>query len=158
MYHEDRPLTAQEVLARYWDNSIPVNPIEIAESMGVEVYKSNEFDVDGEFLFYEGRPSIIYRPSGNTRRDRFTVAHELGHFCLRHGPRYRDPRKNFSLSNYDLFERDANMFAAELLMPEEVVQYAVRVSEMQDVEEMCEYFDVSGAAMRIRLERLGYLR
>jgi len=155
------PLPAKEVHRRYWDGTIPVNPIALAHGMGVQVYQSPSLPVIGEFYYDDdGNPVIIFQPSGYGKRDRFTVAHELGHFCLQHGQhghRFRDQTQNFNIHNFDPKERAANRFAAELLMPENVVLYAVRQSDMKTVEEMSNYFDVSGLAMRIRLQGLGIL-
>lgn len=150
-------ITASQVLDRHWNNSMPVNPIAIANSLGVKVYKMKPDDIAGEFLFVKGVPSIIYRLSGNMARDRFTIAHELGHFCLAHGPRHRDIEGNLYQTSHDPIERAANKFAAQLLMPEKVVEFAVKISELSTVREMADYFQVSYQAMRIRLQQLGYI-
>lgn len=146
---------AQNALKKYWGEKIPVNPITVAENAGVEVYSSDELDVDGEFFYYGNSPTIVYRKSGNIRRDRFTIAHEFGHFYLRHGKkRYRDNNYSFIETVKDKFEVEANMFAAELLMPQQAIDYAINISKMDTLKELCDFFDVSYSAMRLRL---GYL-
>lgn len=157
MAYHNRPLSAEDVLSNYWNNSIPVDPIVIAQRMGATVYSSKSIDYTGEFFFHEGAPTIVYKPSGNTRRDRFTVAHELGHFALGHDNAHRDTLASFNTTNFDPAERNANRFAAELLMPEKVVWFAIQSTDLSTVEELCDYFDVSGMAMRIRLQNLGIL-
>jgi Zn-dependent peptidase ImmA (M78 family) len=64
---------------------------------------------------------------GNKHRERFTIAREIGHFCLRHD-RYLhsesviehdllvDAKSNGTL-NYERLESQANIFASELLLP-----------------------------------------
>lgn len=56
----------------------------------------------------------------NPGRRRFTAAHEIGHFLLhpRAGMEFQDTASNFTLWNDAGEEAEANMFAAELLMPE----------------------------------------
>lgn len=158
MLYIDTPTSAATILDKFWNNSIPVNPITIAESLGIEVYKNETLtDIDGAFLVNDGIPTIIYRPTGNRRRDKFTIAHEIGHYCLQHGPRHRDSPKNFFANNLTPIERAANKFAGELLMPKNAVDYAVKISNISTVNEMSEYFDVSNSAMRIRLQQMGYL-
>lgn len=152
-----QPMTSQEVLSTYWNNRIPVDPIVIAKAMGASVYSSESIQYPGEFFVHEGIPTILYKPSGNSRRDRFTVAHELGHFALNHGNAHRDTISSFNIDNFDPAERDANRFAAELLMPEGAVRFAVHEAGLTSVEKLCNYFDVSGAAMRIRLQTLGMI-
>ena len=51
-------------------------------------------------------------------------------------------------------EREADQFAAELLMPEHLVREAV-VEHGGDVSRLADRFDVSRQAMQTRLRRLG---
>lgn len=68
------------------------------------------------------RPSIILKPTANTRRQRFTLAHELGHIllpwhaggnlaCLTRPGEFDDYRASQA-------EKEANRFAASLLVPD----------------------------------------
>lgn len=98
-------------------------------------------------------------------RTRFTIAHELGHWHLHRagagmnarfcrpddvgatGPELRSTRR---------LEREANRFAAALLMPEGLIREraeAVRLS----VPHLAKQFQVSVAAMQVRLEVLDML-
>ncbi len=56
---------------------------------------------------------MAYNESDPSVRKRFSVAHEIGHLLLGH------PGQNssFDLESKDLFEVEANLFAAELLIP-----------------------------------------
>lgn len=56
----------------------------------------------------------------NTGRKRFTIAHEIGHFVLHpcEGLERNDTAGNFTIWNDANEEAEANIFAAELLMPE----------------------------------------
>jgi Zn-dependent peptidase ImmA (M78 family) len=51
-------------------------------------------------------------------------------------------------------EREANQFAAELLMPEHLVRQAA-LEEGADARRLADRFDVSIQAMHLRLRRLG---
>ncbi|SHN54404.1 ImmA/IrrE family metallo-endopeptidase [Desulfovibrio litoralis] len=155
------PLSANEVLEQYWGESIPVNPLAIAQKMGIRLFTREENNsIEGEFFYDDNNiPSIVVNQSlvKSPQRMRFTVAHELGHYCLLHDTRKRDGAANFHLHNYEIPEVQANNFAAELLMPEEIVKFAIRVYGINTVEELAKYFDVSKIAMQIRLEKLGIL-
>ncbi len=91
------------------------------------------------------------------RRRRFTIAHELGHWICQ----YREGTlKLFYCRPGDVAaaadraaEREANVFAAELLMPDE----AVRSEWRGDVEACAVWFGVSGEAMHWRLFNVGVL-
>ena len=64
--------------------------------------------------------TIRVKPGLNPGRRRFTIAHEIGHFTLhpREGLDREDTAANFTLWNDPGEETEANVFAAELLMPE----------------------------------------
>jgi IrrE N-terminal-like domain len=97
-------------------------------------------------------------------RRRFSVAHEIGHFVLHTGAssggavfcRTGDLRPAPG-SPERLRERQANRFAAELLMPRELVEREVaRVG--RDPFALARLFAVSDLAMGFRLVNLGHLR
>ncbi len=99
------------------------------------------------------------------RRRRFTVAHEIGHWELHATEveadficRLGDVREGQEKGSPEhLREREANRFAAELLMPEERVRTSVE-AHGSDVAGQAERFDVSALSMAWRLYNLGYLR
>jgi Zn-dependent peptidase ImmA (M78 family) len=99
--------------------------------------------------------AIVLNGASGERRRRFTIAHEIGHFVL-HPERQRAERGGAVNSGMRSQEREADRFAAELLMPEHLVRHAV-VQVGADVGRLAERFEVSEAAMRVRLSRLGLL-
>ncbi len=95
-------------------------------------------------------------------RGRFSVAHEVGHFLLHAGDqpegvfcRAADLRPDPD-SPERLRERQANRFAAELLMPEVLVEQEVATRGADPVR-LASEFAVSDLAMGFRLVNLGYL-
>ncbi|HWQ25108.1 MAG TPA: ImmA/IrrE family metallo-endopeptidase, partial [Gaiellaceae bacterium] len=94
------------------------------------------------------------------RRFRFTIAHEIGHWvchCLEGRapnpePSYCRPVDLTDAADRTL-EREANVFAAELLMPEPAVREAWE--ELGDVAACAARFDVSPTAMQWRLYAFG---
>ncbi len=103
------------------------------------------------------------------RRQRFTIAHEIGHLALHKGRKvtvdsglrvdYRDEAGNPSVQE----ERDANAFAASLLMPADAVQSRAEplaragATRSALIAELARAFDVSEEAMGYRLLNLGFL-
>jgi len=89
---------------------------------------------------------------------RFTIAHEIGHIVLKHpqecGPIFYSSIENFYLDLYPN-ERDANIFAAELLMPTAHIKSLVFDKCLRDVRRLCELYQVSKAAMEIKLREIG---
>ena len=88
----------------------------------------DEPDFCGELLFKgDARAILINTAFGPRTRHTFTFAHELGHYFLKHGPTYtQDEASGILCTVADLrdrkgmraTEREANAFAAALLMPE----------------------------------------
>ena len=78
------------------------------------------------------------------KKDRlnFTLAHEIGHIYLEHK------------SDGELEEIEANFFAAELLMPEALVRYMLRLNNGLRAEDLHEWFFVTRTAAEKRLHTL----
>ncbi|WP_290705317.1 ImmA/IrrE family metallo-endopeptidase [Amphritea sp.] len=89
-------------------------------------------------------------------RQRFTIAHELGHF-IQHSVLSDSFEDATFFRNGDMnrMETEANQFAAELLMPEDDFHSAISTGS-QKVEDIAEFFHVSSMAVRIRAKSLGY--
>lgn len=88
-------------------------------------------------------------------RRRFTIGHELGHWCLhRRGREHVYCRDSVVDSEGEppelpLPERQANAFAAALLMPPRLMRR--RYALNRDFHDLCRTFDVSSKAMSRRL-------
>ncbi|MBV1788403.1 ImmA/IrrE family metallo-endopeptidase [Marinobacterium sp. D7] len=153
---------ARELIDRYWDYSLPVNPARIAERMGIQVVTESDSSISGKAEITPDGAFISFNPNDAEVRRRFTLAHELGHLALNHvtpsSPCLRDPSQNFSLSNYDAKESEANRFAAELLMPAKAIEILIEKRDITDFSELARQFNVSLLAMEYRLKNLGWIR
>ena len=96
-------------------------------------------------------------------RRRFTIGHELGHWCLHRdggavwcGAQAVDPQE--ARAPYPPEESEANEFAAALLMPAHLVRRHYERVRRRDPERtfglLCRTFEASGAAMSRRLRRV----
>lgn len=150
----------------------PPTPLtKLARAAGVEIVREpfRDDEVSG-MLLREPRQTVIIVNSANARsRQRFTIAHELGHLKLHKGDVYVDGRArvNFrdgrSSTATDREEIAANAFAAALLMPdpwvrrayENVVRNTRVQSELSLAELLSHNFGVSSQAMLLRLVNLG---
>lgn len=97
--------------------------------------------------------AIVLHGDSDERRRRFTIAHEIGHYVL-HPGRPRMERGGHVTEAGRLEEREADVFAAELLMPEALVREAVYEQGL-DVGRLSDRFLVSRRAMQVRLKYLG---
>ncbi|GAB1832922.1 ImmA/IrrE family metallo-endopeptidase [Achromobacter ruhlandii] len=155
-------LSAAEVLDLHWDGDLPVDPESIAKAMGIRI--EPEFGLDGGAsgmieLQRDGSAVIYYDMTEVPVRQRFTIAHEIGHYARGHldggQTRFRDTTANFRTFQADPAETEANQFAADLLMPARIVRYAVLNKGVRDVSRLANLFFVSQAAMGFRLKNLG---
>ncbi|WP_421930386.1 ImmA/IrrE family metallo-endopeptidase [Lysinibacillus halotolerans] len=95
------------------------NPYKLAKLLNIHVIKMDLHEEINGFYQYEKRNRIIYINSNLSDEEQLIVcAHELGHAILHIRSNTPFMRKNtlFSISK---IEREANRFAAELLIPDE---------------------------------------
>lgn len=171
--------TAKEILSNHPEavsEGGSVDPLKIANAYGIDVrYFNLEENLSGFMLMEDGQAMIGVNAGDGPKRQRYTLGHELAHYFLHDrsepflDPRTAHvqiiPRNEISSLGVDPREIEANIFAAELLMPEERLRDEVEklgrlgLFDEQDneIKELADKFDVSVRAMTIRLERLGYL-
>lgn len=118
-----------EYHASYNAPDLPVPVESIAEDLlGLYVEEANDLDCSGLLLPAERR--VILRAGELAVRQRFTLAHELGHWVCQVKEGHEAPvycRVSDMAPTADrALEREANVFAAELLMP------APRAREVSD--------------------------
>ncbi len=155
---------ARRTLQQFGVRKPPVPVERMAAGLNVRVeYSPLEDNISG-FLFQKNGKLVIGVNNGHSEnRQRFTIAHELGHLLLEHHGELFIDRKAWLFRDHKSqtgkykHEIKANSFAAELLMPEEFVRKAVGTELLDDdlIEELAERFQVSTQAMSIRLATLG---
>lgn len=160
--------TADNLLKKYAISACPVPVQRIAEGEGVGVFVDDELppNISGYLARNENGAVIVVQEQHHPKRQRFSIAHELGHFLL-HSPRdYRVSKDTHFVFRDEISgtgtvpeEIEANQFAAELLMPKAMVVKALEsytgLSFNAAVNQLASDFDVSPHAMGIRLSVLG---
>jgi len=144
-----------------------VDPVVEATKYGINVFADakHEHLQDGESGMIErnsdGTVTIWVADEDSLERQRFTVAHELGHYVNGHldenTKMLRDSNKSYSQDNYDLKEYEANKYAAELLMPKDKIDFLLNNKGITTVNGLAKALIVSPAAMTIRLKNLGWI-
>jgi Zn-dependent peptidase ImmA (M78 family) len=152
----------------------PVNVEEVAKHLGLRVIPMDlDDEVSGVLITKPEMSCIVIRKDDVIQRQRFSIAHEIGHFVLRHqfeagehvhvDRGFRVSRRDSrSSSGTDAKEIEANQFAAALLMPSWIVLANIKEIGSENLNDehvtnLARKFRVSEQAMTIRLSVLGSL-
>jgi Zn-dependent peptidase ImmA (M78 family) len=143
----------------HWDGEFPVDAAKIARALGVEVNICPEMDARllGRFELTNGLARIVVNASSDETVQRFAVAHELGHYLLRHGDFFEDTSESFDPQPRRVRDWQANEFARELLMPAFAFEVLIMKRNMIETRRMLTFFGVSITNLEVRLERLRWI-
>ena len=156
----------------------PPVPVErLIRHEGIQIVRKKLEDETSGFIYIDPKTSaavIGLNVSHSMTRQRFTLAHELGHYMMHRGDgghlhvdekdffvRFRDQRAR---GGWTQQEKEANAFAAALLMPTVFVMRDVRnlkegvsVSDEKAVRSLATRYGVSLQAFLFRLANLNLL-
>lgn len=162
---------AVDILRESGVSEPPVDVESIAERQGLLIdFQPLQSDLSG-FLFHDEQHAVIGVNSFHpTVRQRFTIAHELGHFLLHQSDSLHVDRavqakfrNELSKQGTDLDEIEANLFAAELLMPRIMIAQDLHQNDVVDIlddhffNELAQRYNVSTQALLLRLMNLGHI-
>lgn len=160
---------ATDLLAEFGFDDIPVDVFGLVASLGVSVaFEIMEDDISAILLIESDVPKMAINADHHSNRQRFSAAHEVGHFLLHHtggDQLFVDQatyyRNQFARTGLDKQEIEANRFGAELLMPRHRLLEQIEPEEpLKELEifALADRFQVSEHAMTLRLVRLGLLQ
>ena len=152
-YKQSRDL-AWKILLQEEIRELPVNIVALCRQMGIRVqyFVPTAGGSDGYTTIFLGVPMIFVSKECSPERQRFTIAHELGHILLGHVGRAElvnrepDPGDN-------PIEHEANVFASRLLAPA-CVLWALDAREPEEIVALCR---ISRQAAEFRAERMAIL-
>ena len=134
----------------------------IAFDSGVEVLYEALDGCEATLVGFGSKAIATVRPSSSRGRERFSVAHEIGHWLLHRGKSFQC-RADDIVQNYSAdirLEKEADEFASHLLMPTSIFQPAIKAANrpgLNDLQDISEQFEVSMQAVSIRLATLDTL-
>ncbi len=147
---------AQELIKFFGYEEPPINPVKIAQELGIKVYFT-EFNEESDKLisgFFNSKEKAIYVNKNEfTPRQTFTIAHELGHHQLhRAWAESKDYkilyREQLTKKQTDFREQEANAFAANLLVPNFILN---KYKNIASISELATSFVVSESVIKYRL-------
>ncbi len=151
-----------------------VDVIAVAKGLGIEVIVTDlDEDISGVLVTGQRGSCIAVRKGDVAARRRFSIAHEIGHYYLRHQFQTGEHvhvdrghlishRSSRSSSGTDLKEIEANQFSACLLMPSKLLRERIKALDTDQlfdshISQLSKEFQVSEQAMAIRLSALRML-
>lgn len=131
----------------------------VVSAIGLEVEEVDADNFEGALVRAVGMPRgtiLVNRAIREPGRKLFTIAHEVGHYVLPDHGDEAGPCGRGDVENFDeriaKREREANLFAAELAMPEEIVRpLMVRDPSFTVIEELAASCGTSLTASAYRL-------
>lgn len=156
---------ARELITRFAVKTPPVPVERIARAMKIRVqYAPLDGDLSGMVAMQDDVPVIGINALHHPNRQRFTLAHEIGHFILHrnliegsvHVDKQILHRDIMAEAGTDWREIEANAFASELLMPDALLEAqpsatGIAFEDDEVITSLATKFRVSDAAMRFRL-------
>jgi Zn-dependent peptidase ImmA (M78 family) len=154
-YHRIEEL-ADKALSTVGFNEPPVSVEKIAEKVGFKIIPF-EFHNNLSAVLKKKQSVIGVNKNHHPLRQRFSIAHELGHYLLGHEGHDDESFVDEEFDKPIPHEKEANIFAAALLMPKRSVMEDAEKNGL-DIKRMARLFQVSEQAMTIRLLELNLIK
>lgn len=166
---------AQQVLDELGLDNVPINVERVAKLLGAKVrYSPFDEELSGMIHIKDGMPIILVNSLHHPNRQRFTIAHEVGHLELHRDMITAEVHvdKNFAIEFRGLrrdqqsglgtveVEIQANRFGAALLMPAQILESELEgkqfdIDDEAPLERIARKFKVSKQALEYRIRNLG---
>ncbi|MEQ1933233.1 MAG: ImmA/IrrE family metallo-endopeptidase [Fimbriimonadaceae bacterium] len=158
---------ARELLEAQGIRKAPIPVDKIAKALGVQIrYSPLDEELSGMIFIKDGIPIIGVNALHHPHRQRFTIAHELGHYMLHRNLLSNEVhvdkqfkilmRNSKSSTGTDAMEVEANKFAAELLLPEFLIEDVLAhstfdIDDRAPLDELAKKFRVSKEMLEYRI-------
>lgn len=162
----------EKLLQKYGVITAPVRVEKIAKSLGAQLrYSPLDEELSGMIHIKGSTPIIGINSLHHPNRQRFTIAHEIGHLVL-HRNEIIDSvhvdkkfpvlmRDQNSATGTERMEIEANQFAAELLMPfflfaEMLKKKGFDIDDEEPLKKLAQKFRVSKQALEFRIGSINW--
>lgn len=154
---------AWQILIKNKVSSLPVSVEKICKAEKIKLFTYAEGErIIRKLKLYENSIGndafsinrvVFYDDTKPKTRQRFSVAHEIGHIIL-HSPSEATVLNREICSNDSPLEQEANIFASRILAPLSILHF-LNVSTAEEISEIC---NISFVAAEIRYQRLCEIR
>lgn len=150
---------ANSVLNMFNVGDAPVDVVLLAEKLGFKVVPFDFPDTMSAVvrIYEDGKKVIGINKKQSEVRQRFSIAHELGHYLsghesYNHDQIVVDPERRYQDPSFQA-EQEADEFAAELLMPSRLLKKDFSASQVS-ITGLAKRYNVSEQAMWIQIVNL----
>jgi Zn-dependent peptidase ImmA (M78 family) len=153
---QDSRALPSEIVAQHLVKA-PIDVVEIISALSLRLDYEPMGELAGKIQKNGESYKITVNSSDSPRRQRFTIAHEIGHYIL-HRDMIGDGITDDAMYRSSLgsfFETQANQYAAFVLMPPNLVRAAWNEG-IKSFAGLATHFDVSQQAAEFRVKNLGY--
>lgn len=160
-------VSAMDTLRVFMSAKPPINIVAALQALGVRARQDADLPdgISGHLRRIDGRYEAASSRNEHAYRQRFTLAHELGHYVLHRdlvGNGVDDNTQYRSTERGDIYnsaikvehERQANSFAANFLMPRPSIEKEFEDTEVKRLMDLVHRYQVSPSAMKWRLKNL----
>lgn len=146
---------ARSILKKSNSFKLPIPVFEIAKYFDFTVVFLDQPPDKFSGIMHRSKKAIGINKHHHIVRQRFSLAHELGHYFLDHPSGDEIMPDEVGSKQYKIFESEADEFAAELLVPRELLKDVIKKNS--EVEFLKEHFQVSRHVIVIQLSKHGLL-
>lgn len=138
-----RKVTPKQLISKYQTN----NPQEIAQELGIIILFEPLGEINGYYNTAFRQKFIHINNTLVEAKQKFTIAHELGHALLH--PKANTPfLRDNTLFSINKLEIEANKFAVDLLITDEAIAEVKHLT----LDQMANYFGINKNLIKLRLK------
>lgn len=136
-------VTPKQLISKYKTN----NPQEIAQELGIIILSEPLGEINGYYNTAFRQKFIHINNTLVEAKQKFTIAHELGHALLH--PKANTPfLRDNTLFSINKLEIEANKFAVDLLITDEAIAEVKHLT----LDQMANYFGINKNLIKLRLK------
>lgn len=147
---------AEEIWKEHGDEKLPVDLFKILEKLSLQYLGTTELPQSVRGMCAEmvpGEGGIIYKENTTDLSKRWTIAHEIGHWCLGHVSTFGAPTSNLPHNQ----EKEADAFAGALLIPPSDFRQFVKAHN-PSIDQVQERYNVTKNIAGVAAMRPGILK
>ena len=147
---------ARKILKESGSLKVPIDVNKIADFYGFRVALLDQPSEKFSGITHKTKKAIGINKNHHPVRQRFSLAHELGHYFLDHPTADEELPSEEGDQERNIYESEANEFAGELLVPREVLKSSLM--EHKDIESLKKLFNVSRHVITLQITKHGFLK